>query len=365
MTQIFDFYLEPLEERYTEQWSRWFPDEFKSAGFDYIKVEGETLTNVIETGAFLDVNSTNYWKATQIKNISRMFREGKVKDGDVFFIPDIWFPIEMLKYLADLNNIAVKMYAFLHAGSYINEDFAVPMASWAKYQEVTWAKACDGIFVGSEYHKKAFLERRIDPYATPQDADEISEKIHVTGNPFSTKEVREKAGEYEKKDRIIFPNRFDYEKRPNIFLDFAQIIKDEHPEVEILVSTSRPTFRSTSTWLTKYGSLLEKKGIITIQSGVTKAQYYKTLAESKAMISTTIEEAFGYCTVEACCFNTMPIVPNKYSHPDLLENDKRFLYNDYGEILNMVEKALANEYETGKYAEKYNDSIKRMIRCME
>ena len=376
MVKIYDFYLEPLNERYTEQWSRWFPEEFKKAGFEYERVEGMPLTSVIIKGAFLDVNSTIHWKATQISNIALKFFGNEIKDGDIFFVPDMWFPIEMLGYLANLNKVRVKIFAFLHAGSYTFEDFAIPMSEWAKYQEVAWAKLVDKIFVGTKYHKESFMQRRVVPYMTKPDAFDVYQKIVVTGNPFSTKEIFDLVGEMPDKEKIIlFPNRFDYEKRPNIFLDIAQIIKKKYPDWKIIVSTSRPTFRSCHPWLEKYAKTLEEQGVIEIRAGISKADYYKLLAKSRITISTTIEENFGYCIVEALSLNTIPLCPNDYSHPELLKGREEYLYSDYDDLLAKIERIMNEEHPDNKIgerllptlpmlAEKYNYSIQRMIEEM-
>ena len=365
MTTVFDISLEPLEERYTEQWSRWFPQEFKKSKFNYIKIEGKKLTETIETGSFLDVNSTNYWKASQIMTVAKMFKDKKISCGDIFFVPDMWFPIEMIGYMARLNNINVKIYAFLHAGTYTTEDFASPLARWGKYHEVGWASLCDGIFVGSEYHKKEFLKKRVLPYAADE-YDSIRDKIHVTGNPFSVKEVRDGIDFEHKEDTIIFPNRFDYEKRPNIFLDIAQILKSRHSKWKFLITTSRPTFRCSHKWLEDYARALEKQGVVEIKAGISKKEYYEELAKAKVMVSTTIEENFGYCTVEAMALNTIPIVPNRYSNPEIVSAEK-YRYNTIEEMINKITIGMISSNRENLYqdAHRYDFSIARMIDVMK
>jgi glycosyltransferase involved in cell wall biosynthesis len=361
--KIYDFFLEPLEERYTEQWSRWFQPVFESEGFEYEKIYGEKISSTIKTGAFLDVNMTNIWKSEQIKTIAHMFNDNKIKNGDIFFVPDMWFPIEQLKYMIDLNKLSVKIYTFLHAGSYTNEDFTSSLSHWAKYQEISWALMVDGIFVGSNYHKQSFMNRRIKPLLPTNMHKKISNKIHITGNPFETIDMVR-----EKKNQIIFPNRFDYEKRPNIFLDISVILKSKYPTWEFIVTTSRPTFKSSDKWLEQYAQRLNDLGVIKIYYGLTKSEYYRILSESKYMVSTTIEEMFGYCVIESMSVNTIPIVPNKYSHVELMKGFDKYMYNDIDDLYSKLISLIESEYELvdfSKNIKPYTNAIKEMARIIK
>ena len=103
--------LEPIEQRYTKQWYQYFKPAF-SKYFNVKYIDGDMTDDKIEKGRFLDINKTNIWKAKQTELISRLFYHDKVKDGDKFFFMDGWcFGITALKYMAQLNNIKVKIYA--------------------------------------------------------------------------------------------------------------------------------------------------------------------------------------------------------------------------------------------------------------
>jgi len=354
--------LEPLEERYTGQWLRWFRAADYHT-FEYVEVIGEPLCDKIEVGAFLDVNSTMHWKAEQVKNLAALFYAGKVQDGDIFFVADMWFPIEMLKYLIQLNGIDAKIFVFLHAGTYTKEDFAAPMAYWAEYLEIGWAFAVDGIFVGTEYHKFAFVDRRLQ--SSGKSYDQVLRNIHVTGNPFSSKEVQAAAPDIVKRDFILFPNRFDYEKRPNLFLDLAVILKRRHPKWRFGVCTSREMFRSNQVWLCEYARALELGGIVEIHEGLSKTDYYRLLAEAKVMVSTTIEENFGYCTLEAMALGTIPVVPNDYSHPEVVGFNSSWLYTGLDDALVKIEEAMTGPTKSfGRARERleyYDSSLQRIV----
>ena len=87
---IFVLPLEPLEERYTEQWYRWFADTLQERDIPYQYVDGEQLTTTVETGVVLDAHGTNYWKMTQMAKVCKLLKSGAVKDGDIFFTMDLF-----------------------------------------------------------------------------------------------------------------------------------------------------------------------------------------------------------------------------------------------------------------------------------
>jgi hypothetical protein len=86
------------------------------------------------------------------------------------------------------------------------------------------------------------------------------------------------------------------------------------------------------------------------------------------MISTTIEENFGYTALESMTFNTIPICPNKFSYPEVIGNTST-LYNSYEELIKIVDKVLnTKQYTNISYENRvkfYDNSVKRMIKCME
>jgi len=353
--------IEPLEERYTEQWFTEFPKEFRKAGFKVQVIEGISLTNTVETGTFLDINSTIAYKNSQMIQISELFYSNKVQENDIFFFGDTEFwGIESLRLMSDMNKVKIKIYSFLHAASYIEEDAFQIAEEYQKYTELGWILSADKVFVGTQHHKNVIIDKRFN-LATKKDKQKLIDKIVVTGNPIF-KEVYHKFN-IPKQNKIILPNRFDYEKRPNISLDIAVVFKRLYPDWEIVVTTSRDTFKSNKQWLIDYALALEEQNVITIKYNLSKEEYHKEIAESKFMLTTnTVEETFGYCVAEAVNYNTLPICPNKLSHPELLEFDKDLLYNDIDDIIPMIEHLMFKAKNIQFYNDKYYNVINKMIK---
>lgn len=348
--------LEPFPGRYTEQWYRSIPKEFSKENFDVEVIDGVALTDEIDVGSFLPMNSTVHYKSTQMAKISELFQNKIIKDTDIFWIADLEFwGIEAIRLMSQMNNISVKIYAFLHAASYTKEDAFEVAAPYQQFTEVGWIAICDKVFVGSNYHKNAVIERRLKPL----NAEYLADKIVVTGNPIFIEEYPN--FNVEKKNQIILPNRFDYEKRPNLSLDFAYILKKKHPDWNIVLTTGNKKLKSNKQWLIDYAKELEKDGIIEIKENCSKNEYHLLMAESKVMLSNSIEENFGYCIVEAMIYNTYPLCSNSLSHPELVNNDMRLLYNDTSEIIDKIEFLMGATFLVNKNVQKYEYSIGKMV----
>lgn len=334
MTRIIIVPLEPLSERYTEQWYRRFPPTFALAGYDVVQIDGVPLLNdEIKVGAFLDINSTTHYKWSQLQQISKMFHEGQVADGTIFFFADIEFwGIEAIRLLADMNGIKIKMTGFLHAGSYTNEDAFAIAAPYQRYTEVGWVAAMDKVFVGSEYHKTAFISRRL----APLNAYQLVDSIKVTKNPVFLDEYPY-FGHVPKQKRILLTNRFDREKRPGETLRLFAELKASHPEWQFIICTGRPTLRGHPDDVA-LAETLNAEGVIQIKAGLTKNQYHSELAEAYMMVSHSIEENYGYCLAEAIIYDCIPLVRDGLSHNEFVGPEYRFTTNDYARAVHWMDK---------------------------
>src|ERR1700733_14819349 len=186
MTRIWYVPIEPLKERYTESWYINIQKYFKDKGVAVQTIDGLALSNKVVVGTFLDINSTVHYKSTQLSEIARMFAEKQVHDGDIFFFGDLEFwGLESVRLMAQMNKVQIKIFGFMHAGSYTREDAFAIASDYQKYTELGWFCAVDKIFVGSNYHRFAIASRRLmsDRSTLMMLTKERADKIIVTGNP--------------------------------------------------------------------------------------------------------------------------------------------------------------------------------------
>ena len=294
--RIILFPIEPLEARYSAQWLKWFPREFKNHGIDYLIIDPTPLSTEIREGTFLDVCGTNYYKAKQLSVFCEKAYHGDVKDGDIIFIEDLWYPgLEMLSYIRDGMGIDFKIVGCLHAGTYDSYDFVTKMRYWGKPLEESWFRIIDLIFVGSEHHKRILMERR-----------EVDErKIKVTGFPlyWEGKNIS-----YDQKEKIIvFPHRLTEDKNSHLFDLMEKELHQFLPDFEFVKTQSIRR---------------------------SKKEYYDLLAKSRICVSFADHEYWGIAVQESLFSNCFVVVPYKLSYIELY--NPIFTYGSFLEACNLL-----------------------------
>jgi hypothetical protein len=319
---VFVVDLEPLEERYTGQWARWIPEMLAPLG-SVARVGGEPLASSVTRGAFLDLYSHAHYQAGQLAHIARLFNAGLVRDGDLFWFSDIEFPgMEQVRYLARLSGIKVVIAGFLHAASYTRGDFMQPMQDVGHYAECAWIAACDLVFVGSAHHKRDLVVKRLRPAR----AQHLAVRVVVTGNPFRSREVCDAPPTYAARCiDVLYPHRPDAEKQPGLFLDLARVLVAQHG-MRVAFTTGRREYRASTPSSPEVDAILNFAAAhperVTVHVGLTRRAFFSLMTDAKVVVSTTVEENFGYAMAEAIACGALPYMPARFSHPELLAGAK-------------------------------------------
>lgn len=362
--------LEPMKERYTLWWKEYVPNQIRKEGKPCRVISGEILTNKVENGTVLDAAGTNYYKSSQLKTISEMFYNKEIKPYDVFLIMDIWFPgIEMLRYMSQLYKIPIKIYGVWHAGSPTINDFAQPMHYWSRHFEVGFLNLCNGIFVGSEYSKESIITRLLY-LCDGEESESISDRIYAYGMPLDF-DYLQKFSREKKEKFIVFPHRPDPEKNPNMFFDMILALSthwDDFNEYQFICCTSKQEYKSSEYWINALMGYVQKNiSNFLIMKDLSKEDYYTLIGKSSLMISTTSEENFGYCAVEALALGCQILVPNNFSHPEIVEENEKLMYNDYSDLLIKIPNILTQKVpscDLVAYVEPYKNTIYKWLETM-
>lgn len=298
--KVLNIPIEPLEERYSIQWDKWFKEGFAERNVSFETIYGNPTSGKINTGSFLDVLETNMYKTSQLLRILEYL--GEYYDDQeklVLFFHDLWFPgLETIAYLRDgMGWKNLKICGCLHAGSYDTEDFLYKqgMEPWAMLCECAWfEKIVDKIFVATKFHKDLIISKRF----INQD------KIFVTGFPIYPDFVTEtNIPTQDRLNIIVFPHRLNSEKDPDTFDYYAQAM----PEY-IWVKTK--------------------------ESCSTKQEYYTDLKKAKIALSFAHQETWGIAMQEAVLCGAIPICPNRLSYTEMYNST--FLYDDVTEVPSMI-----------------------------
>lgn len=318
--------LEPLEQRYTVEWYRWFRKVFEEEGVEFEYIDGEKAKMELKSKLFLDMKATFVWKFEQLK---KLFKK-KLQDGNVIFVPDGEFPgIEAIYYFKKFSNVDVKVVEIWHAGTYDYWDLTrqVGLTRVGKNLEEVWMDIADLIFVATDFHKNLIAENRM--------VDES--KIKVTGLPVAVRELAKKEVEWSKrKKRAIFTGRLSIEKGIDVVREVQEAFT-----IPIFVCQ-------------------EKK--------LSKKQYHKELVNSRVVFAPSRQETFGYGVVEGMSANVVPVVPDSLSFKEIVP--KKFRYRTWDEMIRLLYKYTFHKSKgenVRKYVEKYEwrKVIKRMLKEIE
>jgi hypothetical protein len=286
--------IEPLEERYSAQWDRWFSKGFHEAKINFNSIYGYPTSGKINKGSFLDVIETNEYKTEQLLEIIKVLKAYDDKEPLVLFFHDLWFPgLANIAYIREgLGLCNLYIVGCLHAGAYDPFDFLSQkgMQPWAKpLENAMFGEIVDQIYVATEFHKDMICEaREIDP-----------EKIFVTGfpiypefnDPLPTK----------KENIVVFPHRLDYEKQPDMFDTLHEMCREE-------------------------SEMMGWKWLKTKEECKTKKEYYELLGKATVAISCAKQETWGIAMQEAVLSGCFPIVPNRLSYSEMYP--PTYTYND-------------------------------------
>lgn len=273
--------LESVPERYSADWNRWFPSEYKRLSIDWRDCSPvDVHARNINDGEFLDVIGTNIFKTAQTLLIASLFHEDRIHDGDVFFFHDGWHPGAIhIKYMIDLLGIKAKMACYLHAGTYHDYDYLTWMGlgKWAEGFEESLGKLFDIIFVATHFHRDLLITRRgFEP-----------SKIKVVGMPYLEHCKRFQSDGNIQIRRAVFPSRL----APDKGLDVWEAVQKIDPQFE---------------WVTTYP-----------KAKTSKNHFYHMLHTSLFAVSCSPMETFGIAMMEAVFAGCIPVVPANSAFKEL------------------------------------------------
>ena len=324
--------IEPLEERYSAQWLRWFPPEIERLGHAVTTCVGFTFTDVIEQGQFLDVLGTNHWKATQLSVFAQLLHDGQVKDGDWVLCLDAWSPaVIQLAYMRDLGRTKFKIAGCFHAGSYdpwdmLGQHPRVP--TWAKPFETSLVRALDLVFVATRSHADMLAQ-----------ATGFPGNIAVTGFPLRDEEWRAYGREWRyRPPRVVFPHRLAPEKGPEEFAAIAALYHDAYPGEDV-------------------------EWIRTKDVCGTKQEFYALMGDSRVAVSCARQETWGIAMLEAASLGCHPVVPHRLSYPELFDAD--CLYTNRAIAVRRIHTALHLPDRYRFDSTPGYTAIARMVKAME
>lgn len=361
--------LEQYQERYTEYQSS--PDgvyerAFKQYGVPFVSIRPHNNVHRIKTGVVLDAYSRCSWAFEQTKFLVNAITTKQITSDDVIYFEDFWHPgMEMIPYTLHLvypPDQWPQIYSFWHAQSVDPFDFTHKMDWWIRNFEKAWAHLHDNILIASKEMSSLMDQGRVFNPRT------------VVGLPYSSDIIRERYfpsdfQQLERRNRVVFSSRWDKEKCPDFFCKLVTEVMNERSDIEFVVCTGAKELRSNSLALLDLASEMESSypENFKVLANLTKAEYFKTLLESKVQFNCADQDFVSLTILDASTAGCQLLYPEYCSFPDVLEHKERFMYVkgsvDYAKsqlyhLLNSKPEPVDFVYK------KHEDTVLRMLHAM-
>ena len=316
--------IEAVDTRYTKQWKEYLPKQLQRAtNANVTVISGGEVPQATTPGAFLNFAGTNNYKSQQMLEISRLFANGEIKDGDYFLYTDAWNPtVIQLRYMAELLGVSIRIGGLWHAGSYDPHDFLGRLIGdkpWVRNAEMSMYECYDQNFFATDFHIDLFTDTMMDNY----DID-VNKAIRV-GWPMEY--LANSLDSYKgmpKRNLILFPHRVAPEKQVEIFRD----LKEELPQFEFVVCQEQT---------------------------LTKNEYHNLLGEAKVVFSANLQETLGISWYEGALVDAIPMVPDRLSYAEMALPEFKYpseWTEDYDAYLHHKDKVIA---QIVNYMENFTD----------
>jgi hypothetical protein len=283
--------IEQLDMRYSLQWFNNIPKQLENRGAQVTTINGKTIAasdEALSQGAFLNFSNTNYFKASQVQIISKLFTDKKIKAGDKFLVTDAWnFAVTAIRYMSELLDVPVEIHGIWHAGAYDPSDIlGMKMAKpWPWHQERAWFHACDYNYFATQFHADMFCFN-----LNVAETDRV--KVVISGQPHEllVETINGYNNTHINVRSVIWPHRNNSDKQPDIARDLKMELFKEPYAVAMDLG---------------------------YMHNLTKDEFYKVLRDRRVMFSCSLHENLGISVMEGVLLNVIPVLPSRCSYTEM------------------------------------------------
>lgn len=368
MRKLYYMGLEPYKARYTLQLQDWNERVFKKRGIDYVLVNGDTLTSDqnIVTGQVLDAHGRTYFSLTQMANLVKMMKEGKLTSEDVIYFEDMYTSgIDSIPYILKQVPPEYRPRIFVRclAQTIDPDDF---LHVWdmqgfmRKYEEMV-NEFVDGVLASNE---EMVMHMKVAGWKAPI--------YNISGLAFGKEEVRSRVKEIKpfdlRKRRVVFAARWDQEKQPDFFMDIVEEYTEVmNGDVEFALLSGAKLRTNNSSYMERT-LRLEREGKLTIYSDLDKNDYYRLLNDSRVLFNCALQDWVSNTVSEADALGCNVIYPAYRSFPETFANDHTRMYIPWSknDALSKLNHAIFNQSPyMGKISDWTDGTIDRICDILE
>ena len=360
--------LEPYKARYTLQLQEWNRMVFDRRNIKYVIVPGETLSNdqAIVTGQVLDAHGRTYFGMSQMMNLIKMMKAGKINNKDVIYFEDMFQPgIESLPYILKQIDpvLRPRIYVRCLAQSIDPDDFVHVwgMSDFMGHYEKMVDSFVDGVLATNE---EMVMNMKIAGWKAP---------IHnISGLAFGLSEVLSRVEKIktfsQRKNRVVFSARWDQEKQPDFYMDLIDEWHKRHGKsVEFCVCSGSKLKSNNDSYMKRTHKMVEDNKL-RLYEDLEKNDYYDIVNDSRVVFNCALQDWVSNTVSEADALGCNVLYPAYRSFPETFANDADRLYVPWSidDAINKLEQLLKKPHANMGKISKYNDgTIDRICDILE
>ncbi|KAA3663414.1 MAG: DUF3524 domain-containing protein [Calditrichaeota bacterium] len=157
---------------------------------------------------------------------------------------------------------------------------------------------------------------------------------------------------------ILWNHRWAFDKQPTVFFDALYKLNDENVPFKLIILGENHQVHP-KIFLEARERLSQQ--IVHFGFVETEEDYAKYLQLADVVVSTAVQENFGFAVMEAIYSRTLPLLPNRLSYPEVLDETfhKYFLYKNDDDMVNKLRHMLLNLDRYSTICEALHNSVKR------
>ena len=360
--------LEPYKARYTLQLQEWNRMVFDRRNIKYVIVPGETLSNdqAIVTGQVLDAHGRTYFGMSQMMNLIKMMKAGKINNKDVIYFEDMFQPgIESLPYILKQIDpvLRPRIYVRCLAQSIDPDDFVHVwgMSDFMGHYEKMVDSFVDGVLATNE---EMVMNMKIAGWKAPI--------YNISGLAFGLSEVLSRVEKIktfsQRKNRVVFSARWDQEKQPDFYMDLIDEWHKRHGKsVEFCVCSGSKLKSNNDSYMKRTHKMVEDSKL-RLYEDLEKNDYYNIVNDSRVVFNCALQDWVSNTVSEADALGCNVLYPAYRSFPETFANDADRLYVPWSidDAINKLEQLLKKPHANMGKISKYNDgTIDRICDILE
>ena len=157
---------------------------------------------------------------------------------------------------------------------------------------------------------------------------------------------------------ILWSHRWGFDKQPEVFFRVIYALAETGIDFKLILIGENFQVHPKAFLEAK-----KKLGPRILQFGYVEAHedYVKFLKMSDVIISTAIQENFGYSVVEASYYHTLPLLPDSLCYPEILDTQfhPQFLYKDENDLTRKLVELLKNHRKLDDTRKQISQSMAR------